>query len=295
MTIDETIVLLNSLSGKDLQFKQHHGSSHGIERCILTDNSGNHFIFKYTASPDQRKREMLQREAESLLYFNEIRVRTPIVFSHKQLPGFIMSYIRNTRFGNSDLAELLVRLHSHSATQYGLDKDNYLATIKLDNNRRTSWAEFYWFNRVLPLLKIASENNDLPLEMIKEESRFINSIDTKVPHEKPVLIHGDLWAGNFLIDDKSMAWLIDPASYYGHREMDIAMSKLFGGFSTGFYSEYNELMPLEPGWEERIPLFQFYYLLAHVILFGHTYSSQTIAAWNEILRCDLRKLKIIWQ
>ncbi len=284
MTIDETIVLLNSLSGKDLQFKQHHGSSHGIERCVLTDNAENHFIFKYTASSDQRKREMLQREVESLLYFNEIGVRTPIVFSHEQLPGFIMFYIRDAGSAKSDLADVLFRLHSHSATQYGLDKDNYIATIKLDNSRRTSWAEFYWFNRILPLLKVASENNDLPLEMIKEESRFINSINIKVPQEEPVLIHGDLWAGNYLVDDKSEAWLIDPASYYGHREMDIAMSKLFGGFNARFYSEYNEFMPLELGWEKRIPFFQFYYLLVHVILFGHSYSSQTIAAWNEILR-----------
>ena len=94
------------------------------------------------------------------------------------------------------------------------------------------------------------------------------------PNEKPSLLHGDLWSGNFLIKNKDTPVLIDPAIYYGYREMDIAMSKLFGGFNSDFYDYYNETFPLEKEWEERVKLCNLYPLLVHVNLFGGGYLNQ---------------------
>jgi fructosamine-3-kinase len=87
-------------------------------------------------------------------------------------------------------------------------------------------------------------------------------------------LHGDLWSGNFLVKGGDTPILIDPAIYYGNREMDIAMSKLFGGFNSDFYFAYNESYPLENGWEERIQICNLYPLLVHVNLFGGAYINQ---------------------
>ena len=95
--------------------------------------------------------------------------------------------------------------------------------------------------------------------------------------EEPSLLHGDLWSGNYLIDERGFPWLIDPAVYYGHREADLAMTSLFGGFSNTFYSAYKSAYPIYPGYAEREPLYQLYHLLNHLNLFGTGYYGQVIS------------------
>jgi fructosamine-3-kinase len=90
-----------------------------------------------------------------------------------------------------------------------------------------------------------------------------------LPAEKPTLVHGDLWSGNVYASDQ--ACLVDPAVYYGHRELDIALSQLFGGFNSVFYQAYNEVYPLQNGWEERAGLYNLYPLLFHLNAFGSSY------------------------
>ena len=104
--------------------------------------------------------------------------------------------------------------------------------------------------------------------------RLFHQLDTLFPTEPPALLHGDLWSGNFLCDEKSRPVLIDPAVYYGHREMDLAMTKLFGGFDAELYKAYHAEWPLEQGWEERLELYNLYPLLVHVNLFGGAYVQQ---------------------
>ena len=94
------------------------------------------------------------------------------------------------------------------------------------------------------------------------------------PIEPPALLHGDLWSGNFLISSNGQAAIYDPAVYYGHREMDIGMTKLFGGFDQRFYDAYNATYPLEKDWEKRLQVTQLYPLLVHAVLFGGHYISQ---------------------
>jgi len=98
-----------------------------------------------------------------------------------------------------------------------------------------------------------------------------------LPEEPPCLVHGDLWSGNFIVSDKGRACLIDPAVYYGNREVDLAMSTLFGGFSPEFYSSYNEEFPLISGWKDRIDLYNLYPLLIHLNLFGSSYLGQVLS------------------
>jgi fructosamine-3-kinase len=100
-----------------------------------------------------------------------------------------------------------------------------------------------------------------------------------VPKEKPALLHGDLWSGNVISDEKGAPVWIDPAVYYGHREMDLAMMKLFGGFSEAVFSTYQEHFPLEANWQERIPYHQLYPLLVHLNLFGSSYYPACRQIW----------------
>jgi fructosamine-3-kinase len=94
------------------------------------------------------------------------------------------------------------------------------------------------------------------------------------PQERPALLHGDLWKGNLVSGPDGEAWAVDPAVYYGHREMDIAMTRLFGGFDDAFYTAYNEALPMERGWEERAEVCNLYPLLVHTLLFGGGYAGQ---------------------
>ena len=92
-----------------------------------------------------------------------------------------------------------------------------------------------------------------------------------MPEEQPALLHGDLWSGNLIVDDKGQPCLIDPAVHFGHREADLAMTRLFGGFQEKFYDAYQEAFPLGPDFEERVELFNLYPLMVHVNLFGGSY------------------------
>jgi fructosamine-3-kinase len=117
---------------------------------------------------------------------------------------------------------------------------------------------------------------------LSQFERLYHKLPGLFPKEKPRLVHGDLWSGNYLIDQDSNPVLIDPAAYFGHREVDIAMTRLFGGFDEAFYKSYNEVFPLETGWKDRIDLYNLYPLLIHVNLFGSGYVQQVkriIAKW----------------
>jgi fructosamine-3-kinase len=94
--------------------------------------------------------------------------------------------------------------------------------------------------------------------------------------EPPGILHGDLWSGNYLVDDLGEACLIDPAVYYGHREADLAMTRLFGGFDSSFYEAYCEVSPLAAGHRERLPIYQLYHILNHLNLFGGSYYEQSM-------------------
>ena len=112
---------------------------------------------------------------------------------------------------------------------------------------------------------------------------YAAGFDILFPREDPALIHGDLWSGNFLSNEIGEPVIFDPAVYYGNREMDIAMSLLFGGFDKSFYFHYNEFFPLQPDWKERIRLCQLYPLLVHLILFGGHYYTSVISTIKAYL------------
>lgn len=179
-----------------------------------------------------------------------------------------------------NFAQNLAQMHRTSADQFGLDHPNYIGSLPQQNGTRVSWSEFYIEMRLEPQLRMARDSGQGDQALNRSFEKLFARIENLFPDEAPALLHGDLWGGNFMCTDSGNATIFDPAVYYGHREMDLAMSKLFGGFDREFYDFYHENFPLENGWQERIPLGQLYPLLVHVNLFGSGYLPQV----NSCLR-----------
>lgn len=172
-----------------------------------------------------------------------------------------------------DFAEKLACLHKISNSYFGLDHNNYIGSLVQYNDFKNTWSEFFIEQRLEKQLKLAFDNWSINKSILPYFERFYKRIDEIFPHENPSLIHGDLWSGNYMTGADAKAVIIDPAVYYGHREMDLGMSLLFGGFSNQFYESYNRYFPLEKGWQQRMEYCNLYPLLVHVNLFGGGYAS----------------------
>ena len=181
------------------------------------------------------------------------------------------------------LGRQFAKLHSFHGQKFGLHKDNYLGNSPQSNSPTIkgskNWAIFFTENRIQFQLDLLKKNKYSTSELLKLLVNFIEKIPNIIAgtEEDPSLLHGDLWSGNYLIDISGNPWLIDPAVYYGHREADLAMTSLFGGFSKTFYSAYESEFPLLPGYSEREPIYQLYHLLNHLNLFGTAYYGQVIS------------------
>lgn len=191
------------------------------------------------------------------------------------------------------------RLHQHRGPSFGFRHDNFIgATTQVNTplegdwgvgavrenalENGASWPEFFIERRLRFQVRLAAERRhgrELGQLLDGAESRIAELLGAAV--EPPSLLHGDLWGGNFIADERGEACLIDPAVYYGHREADIAMTRLFGGFERSFYEAYADALPLEPGDQERLPIYQLYHILNHLNLFGRAYYSQ---AFNILQR-----------
>ncbi len=169
----------------------------------------------------------------------------------------------------------LADLHRRTADAFGLDRDNFIGRLPQPNTQAARWSEFYRDQRIGRQVQLARQRGRLPTRREDLLTRLMNRLPDLLDDDAiaPSLIHGDLWGGNYLIATDGAPVLIDPAVSYAHREMDLAMSALFGGFSGQFYAAYFEAWPA-PGHEERRALYQLYYVLAHLNLFGESYGGQ---------------------
>ena len=159
----------------------------------------------------------------------------------------------------------LAALHRNAQPAFGLDRPNFLGHLPLQNAPSHDLIAFYRDQRLRPLIARAEP----PPGMRRRLSLLLAQLEARVgPPEPPAPLHGDLWSGNLLVGAGGQPWLIDPAVFAGHRELDLAMMRLFGGFPSRAFEAYGAAYPLAPGWEDRLPLWQLYYLLAHVCLHG---------------------------
>ena len=176
--------------------------------------------------------------------------------------------------------ESLAKLHGHHQVQFGLDHNNYIGSQPQYNDWRGDWPEFFIEMRLEKQIEIARNHGKISSRHITKFNRLYKKLNEIFPKEKPSLIHGDLWSGNFLTGADGYSAIVDPAVYYGHREIELSFTKLFGGFDREFYQSYEAHFPLEKGFEKREDIYNLYPLMVHVNLFGGGY----LASVENILR-----------
>ncbi len=174
----------------------------------------------------------------------------------------------------------LARLHRHTSDSFGLDHDNYIGSLPQSNYLHNTWISFFISERLERQARMARDKGLIDRPFLNKLEKLYAQLPGIIPVEPPSLIHGDLWSGNYMTGPLGHAVIIDPAVYYGHREMDIGMSRLFGGFGEAFYQAYNQEYEMEPGWIDRVDIYNLYPLLVHVNLFGGGY----IGSVESILR-----------
>ena len=243
----------------------------------LQTNIGPFFLKLNKGKPD----DMFEKEFNGLLLMHQTKtIKTPEPILHGIIDNKIFLITEFIEKGSSSknfwqtFAQQLAGLHKHSNELFGLNENNYIGSLHQPNAYCETWNEFYTSQRILPLMQLAFSQNKCSKEDVTKTEKLCKRLNDVFPVESPALIHGDLWSGNFMAGNNNEPVIFDPAVYYGNREMDIAMSLLFGGFNSSFYNYYNEAFPLQPGWKERIELCQLYPLIVHLILFGgHYYNS----------------------
>lgn len=181
----------------------------------------------------------------------------------------------------SNFGSGLAMLHKQPRPFFGFTEDNFIGSLVQHNPSHSTWHSFYTECRVIPLVKMLFDAGSFAKEDIRNTELFCKRIQTLFPPDPPALLHGDLWSGNFMIANRGAVAIFDPAVYYGHREMDIGMTQLFGGFDRIFYAAYNETYPLEKGWQQRVPFTQLYPILVHAVLFGGYYISNAKGIINQ--------------
>lgn len=253
--------------------------------------------------------DMFEREAEGLRWLASAQaLRVPEVIEI-QRDALVLELITSGERA-ADYDELLGRglatLHQKHPRTFGFRRDNYIGTLKQTNASpayqastltqerlgpapivdepsaaeryaTNDWATFYRDYRLGPMISRARTHFDARAHLILDT--LLDRLPDLVGEpEPPARLHGDLWSGNVHVDENGAPCLIDPAVYGGHREVDLAMMRLFGGFSERVFEAYAEAYPLLPNAEERTKLYQLYPLLVHVNLFGGSYVAQAVEA-----------------
>jgi fructosamine-3-kinase len=225
---------------------------------------------------------MFAAEADGLEWLREagaLRVPKVLAFSEPgHSPPFLaLEYLEAGRpSGEFDavLGQGLARVHRSGAPRFGLGRDNFIGSLPQDNTPAPSWDEFYRARRLEPQLRRAVESGQASYALRRGFERlFARLHDLVGPGEPPSRLHGDLWGGNLHVGPAGEPCLIDPAVYGGHREVDLAMMRLFGGFSERVFTTYAEAFPLAVGASGRVQLYQLYPLMVHLNLFGGSYGA----------------------
>ena len=248
----------------------------------IKSQNGDVYFLKTNSSTNS---DMFIKEAHGILELqkaNAIKVPSALLYDKEfLLTDYIISGNKEKDF-SEDFGRKFALLHKFNSSSYGFYEDNYIGSNPQPNiasdDEKNNWTKFYFNKRILYQLQLAEELGN----STKELRNGITALEDKIEEitsdnsEKPSILHGDLWGGNYMIDEDGYACLIDPAVYYGNREADLAMTKLFGGFDARFYSSYNEAYPLPDGYEYRENIYKLYHVLNHLNLFGGGYYSQAM-------------------
>lgn len=269
----------NSLGDSIRSAKSVSGGSINEAARLRLQNSGDCFLkWNRTADPGMFTKEVKGLKTLSDADTNLVIPNVLTCGKTEDRIGYLLlEYITEGNPHNNS-AELfgheLARLHEHIRPRYGLDHDNYIGRLPQSNNFHDEWTTFFIEERMEPQLKTALDSGRLSSNIRRSFQQMYRRLPDIFPDEPASLLHGDLWGGNYFYDSGGQPAIFDPAVYYGNREIELAFTHLFGGFSTTFYDAYTDRMPLQPDFEQRKDIYNLYPLLVHTNLFGGHYARQ---------------------
>jgi fructosamine-3-kinase len=276
-------------TGTSFRFDTHRPLGGGcIGRSEVLEGEGLKFFVKLGSSTS----EMLEAEVDGLRALRSsspLRVPAPVCSGVWRGTSYlVLEYLnlvgRGSAAAHRALGRGLADLHRATSDRYGWHRDNTIGSTPQANGWCDRWIEFYRERRLVPQLELARRNG-MEARTLSLASELTGGLEGffvgYVP--RPSLLHGDLWGGNFAVDEQGDPAVFDPAPYYGDREADIAMTELFGGFDRAFYDAYHAAWPLHSGYGARKDLYNLYHVLNHFNLFGGGYAAQAGGMIRELL------------
>jgi len=276
--------LLIQVAGADVRIHEVRPIGGGnISRAFAVKTSNGNFFIKTNRAG---LADMFEKEVKNLeLLRKVIPHNTPEVIGYgamDHISYFILKLIEpGKRVPDfwADFGRTLASVHKEHANTYGLEYDNYIGSLPQSNKQHANWIDFFVEERIWPQAKKAESL--LGTDIMEKMERLCLRLPDILTQAKPSLLHGDLWSGNFTLNQSGKVCMVDPATYYGNREIELAFTKLFGGFDDEFYDAYKDVLPLDKGFfDTRADIYNLYPLLVHVNLFGGWY----IASVRETLK-----------
>ncbi len=291
MTLQARIeAAISSSTNQEAEFansKIAHGGCINDSRIVTLKDNRQFFI--KTNSQANSFPGLFETEFEALKLLTEpevIHIPKPIVYGDDFIVMEIFKEGSPAKDWQEQMGSRLAQLHlATKNNQFGFNRDNYLGTTKQINNWSDRWLDFWREQRLGYQLKLFSTKTNKDDLLLKAGKKLINKLDTLIGNinEAAVLLHGDLWSGNAAANEHGEPVIFDPASYYGHREAEIGMMRLFGGFGSRCETAYAEVWPLQDGLEERITLYRLYHELNHLNLFGQSYYQSCLSTMNRLI------------
>lgn len=291
MTLQSRIeAAISESTEQQAEFAESHIAEGGCinESRIVTLKDGRQYFVK--TNPESKTCPgLFETEFEALLLLAKPNViHVPKAISYTD--DFIVLETFNEGPPAPDWQEKMGRSLAalHKATQtdrFGFEKDNYLGISKQINTWQEDWLTFWREQRLglqLKRLAMITDKND---PLIIKGKKLMSQLESLLGdiNESAVLLHGDLWSGNAAANEEGQPVIFDPASYYGHREAEIGMMRMFGGFDARCEAAYAEIWPLAEGAEQRISLYRLYHEINHFILFGYNYYRSCIRTIDSLI------------
>ncbi|MCK5718468.1 MAG: fructosamine kinase family protein [Thiomargarita sp.] len=284
MSLDWNLIAqhISSVIGEDFKIQKKYSISGGcINQAYCIEDMQRRFFIKLN---DAQYEDMFLAEQAGLNELNQahaIRVPKPLCTGLVANKSYLVIEYLDLQGSNqtaiSELGEQLALLHQKTASQFGWQRNNYIGSTAQINTLEDDWVTFWQQHRLKFQLDLATKQGYLTKKVQQTGAELIKNVGLFFTDYQPQasLLHGDLWSGNYsIITSDNQPVIYDPAIYYGDREVDIAMTELFGGFSQHFYAAYQAILPLDSGYSRRKILYNLYHILNHLNLFGGSYIAQ---------------------
>lgn len=248
--------------------------------------SGGDINLAYQATTTDNKKYFIKVQlGKTKSYFNhEINglkaigkvINTPTPVKHGEIDHnayLILNWLDDTWGDQTKLGIAVAKMHQQTNDKFGFVDNHQTKALTKDNSWNDNWCDFYIHQRLEPEVEVATQRGRWSKWRQEHFQQMVSQFKEYYQHHeiRPRLLHGDLWAGNFMFAGKHEPYLIDPDALYGDREFDLAMTTIFGGFDNSFYQAYSQIFPFDDQLDERLSWYRFYYLCMHLILFGESY------------------------